>query len=126
VSFIITGFKEIDDKLKGLEKKVQKKVTRQAMRKGLKPVLSEARANAPVDTGELRKGIKIKSGKGSRRQITMNVQTTDPNYVGKFLEFGTRKMKAHPFMRPAYDTKGDQATAIALDELRKGVEREAE
>lgn len=38
-------------------------------------------------------------------------------FYGYFLEFGTSKMSARPFMRPAVDTKARPALAVALSRL---------
>ncbi|WP_019008981.1 HK97-gp10 family putative phage morphogenesis protein [Deinococcus aquatilis] len=52
---------------------------------------------APVDTGRLRQSINVqKIGKGHYR-VGTNV-----NYA-PFVEFGTRYMRAQPFMRPAIE-----------------------
>lgn len=40
---------------------------------------------------------------------------------GHFLEFGTTKMSARPFVEPAYHEKKGEAMQILADELRKGL-----
>jgi HK97 gp10 family phage protein len=54
----------------------------------------DARANAPVDTGELRDSIEIHGGKGYRI-----VRATAPHSF--FVEFGTSDTAPQPFMWPA-------------------------
>lgn len=50
--------------------------------------------------------------------ITASITNTAP--YAKFLEFGTRKMAARPFMRPAYaNTKNDMVAVIKAEIQRK-------
>ena len=48
----------------------------------------------------------------------------DPFYW-RFLEFGTSKMAARPFLRPAFDSKKREAADRIIDVLREGIEAEA-
>lgn len=56
----MTGFKEVEKKLKKLPPNLQRNISRMAMRNGLKIIRDKARDLAPVDTGKLRKAIKTK------------------------------------------------------------------
>lgn len=47
-------------------------------------------------------------------------------WYGIFPEFGTAKMPAHPFMRPAFEEKKMAAVSTFIVELRKGVARAAQ
>lgn len=60
LTFRIEGMKELEKSLKNLGKVPQKHVTASA-RKGMNIVLKDAKANAPYDTGMLKKGIVLKS-----------------------------------------------------------------
>lgn len=122
--FVITGHKKIDKLFKQLTDKVQKKVVKKAMRKGMKPVLDEVKQNVPVDTGATKKDIKIRAGKRSRDRIEVQVSSKNDNYIPKFLEYGTSKMQARPFYRPAFESKGEQAKKTTMDELLKIIEDE--
>ena len=64
VNFKIEGMKELERSLKRLGKVPQKHVT-SSSRKAMNVVLKESRATAPVDTGALKKGMKLK-GERSR------------------------------------------------------------
>jgi len=136
-AIIITGVKEIDRNLKTLEQRVQKKVVRQAMRKGMKLVLADARVCVPVLSGLLKSHIKMRATK--RRQDRMGLViwiTPDPEFVKisrankrafypSSVEYGHGTVPAHPFMRPAYDIKGPEARDVAMDNLLEGTLREA-
>lgn len=64
VNFKIEGMKELERSLKRLGKVPQKHVT-SSSRKAMNIVLKDAKATAPVDTGALKKGMKLK-GERSR------------------------------------------------------------
>ncbi len=64
VNFKVEGMKDLLSSLKKLGKVPQKHVTASA-RKGMNIVLKDAKANAPYDTGMLKKGIVLK-GERSR------------------------------------------------------------
>lgn len=59
-------------------------------------VVVGAKAIVPVDTGALQASIQ-KIGFGSGRAVV-----ADTNYAA-YVEFGTRKMAAQPYMRPALE-----------------------
>lgn len=139
---LVTGVAELDQKLKALEPSIQKKVLRQAVRAAMKPVLSAARSNAPVKTDELkiRKYIKLAALKRTRRSVlgvevavkgsdgTPMVASTKGGkrvFIPYAIEFGHKLAPPHPFMRPAYETKGPAARDHAIRLLREGAEREA-
>jgi len=59
IKFKIEGMRELERSLKKLGKVPQKHVT-SSSRKAMNIVLKESRATAPVDTGALKKGMKLK------------------------------------------------------------------
>ena len=61
--------------------------------------------------------FKRMTGKGSSEN------QNDPFYW-RFQEFGTAKMAAKPFLRPAFDQGKEQAVQVIKDELSAGIERE--
>ncbi len=100
------------------------------MRPAMKVVQREAKQNAPVDTGQTKKAIKVRAMRKSRTRFGIETRVGEGDYKGDeyyaaFLEFGTSEMEPHPFMRPAYDSKKDEAKRIALEELKRLVEEEA-
>lgn len=46
-------------------------------------------------------------------------------YYFRFVELGTEKQKAQPFLRPAIKTKADEAISVAASEIDKGITRAA-
>jgi HK97 gp10 family phage protein len=60
-------------------------------------IATDARRNVPVDTGFLKSTIQ-KVGSGASWIVTATA-----NYAG-YVEFGTRKMAAQPYLRPALES----------------------
>lgn len=65
----------------------------------LELAVREARNRCPVDTGRLRNGIQsdIDTGEGSSQCVGL---LYDEVPYAPFVEFGTRHMRAQPFLRP--------------------------
>lgn len=137
----VQGFKELAAALKQLPKNVARKHLRGATAKGATVIRKKARELAPVDTGEMRKDILVKrersegdhvakysvfvrSGKKSRLAGAKRDMHKD-SFYWKFLEFGTAKMAARPFMRPAYEAEKEAAVDAIGAELDKRIQKEA-
>lgn len=121
--------RKLNRKLKTLEAKVEKKITRQALRAGAKVIAKEAKARAPVDTGMLRSKIKVWALKRSRKRIGVLVGTSAKEYTGDqfygaFVEYGTSKMAAKPWLGPAAEAKGPEAAKIVEQTIATGIDRE--
>jgi HK97 gp10 family phage protein len=136
------GFSELAAKLKELPVKVEKKVIRTALRSGTKIIADATKANAPVLTGTMKRAITVRAMKRSRNRIgfmvTFNKRYTDKlvrmsktrttkkgtpvrYFYPAAIEYGTKHAPAHPFMRPAFDSKVSEATRVIGDELGKGI-----
>lgn len=60
---------------------------------------------------------KVQSTTGS----VVSVRVTNTAKYAMFLEFGTRKMAARPFMRPAYTNVKDQMLRLIEQKFREGL-----
>jgi HK97 gp10 family phage protein len=114
----------------------------------------EAERLAPEDTGNLRRNIiiyrdrnpggigaaehyvvTIRVGRRSRRvkrayrlgkiNSRLRALTGTDAWYGVFKEFGTAKMPAEPFLRPAFEARKMSSVSTFVRELRKGVARAA-
>lgn len=155
LSVKVTGLKELGQALENLGRKTKNKLGAKAMRKGGAIIRDQARANAPIlkekvphrKRGTLKKNI-VASTKpqkdGSVRTIifvrslknskvlefkgkTGKGGTYNPNdpFYWRFVEFGTSKMPAQPFLQPAFSTKKEQASREIITTLRDDILREA-
>lgn len=131
----LTGSKELDAALKAFTPAVQKQILRKATRAVSKPVMQQARAWAPHDTGALEKSIKVRALKRSRRNkdiVGTRVVTSGGDslfqgdqYYGGFQEFGTKYMEANPFMQPAMDMSEGAVRSAFQAELPAIIEQTA-
>lgn len=131
--FKITGIKELQKKMEELEKATQKKVLRSISRKSLNIYVKEARQNAPVDSGNLKKSIGNESAKRTGREKVAIVagprrkkgSNTGKGYHAHLLEFGTAKMRAKPYLRPAWDTKNSEVLDKYKSQMWEEIEKHA-
>ena len=94
-----------------LEPKKWKRKVLKEMRADHKPVRSTMRGNVPKDNGKLRRSIRTNSWIKNRRggEVSLFVRTgprfRKPGRVfyAHFVELGTNKTEAQPFVEPTYD-----------------------
>ena len=115
------------------DKKATSKILVPAVREAMKPVLAKARANAPVDTGGLKRSLQVEARRPNRKDkrskyivstdTVISLVTTAP---GKKLakmgiasdaraiaqEFGTARNPAQPYLRTALES---QSTSVVND-----------
>lgn len=114
-----------DTALARLDGPFKEKLARSMAVAGGTVLRDEAKQQCPVDSGLLQSSIYLafKDGRSNAMQIVYSVSwnsRTAPH--GHLIEFGTYKMAAKPFLRPAYDhAPRAQAAMIA-----RGRERAAE
>jgi hypothetical protein len=137
MGFKVTGIKEIDRALKGLEAKVAKKVLRQALRKEAKEIKKKVEQNSPVgETGEIHDEWQIGPGKRSRNTISYYVyEKAKPGATADAAEDGVNPYHTafqeflegpnQGFVRRTFDETAEGSKNNAIDSIRKGIEREA-
>lgn len=139
VTVKLTGFKELADKLRAMGREIGEKALKGAVAGAAGLVRDEARRLVPQKTGTLRRSIymvfdKERSTaskkvyvvgwrKGKRfRSVGKNKVNLD-GYYGLFVEFGTAKMAARPFVRPAFEKKKDAALDIIGKRIAARIKR---
>ena len=118
LEFRLDGHKELVAKFHGLDDWVQSRKIQAALRAGGLIIMNDAKARAPVLTGNLRRSITVQDGPGPQE---VNIGT-DVEYA-PFQEFGTSRMGARPYLRPAFDQNKpevEREIADALWDLMKG------
>lgn len=150
VNVRLEGHEHIQRWLNQLGPKLTKAITRKALRAGCKVVAKEVKATAPVDTGELRKAISVRSVKKRRKDwIRFRIHTKDAFY-SRFIEYGFWKrpvvyipaerkfvsvgrnrtsgtddatwMPPRPFMRQAFERKADESLRVMSQVFRREIE----
>lgn len=139
----LTGFKELADALRELGPRVARNGLRAAVSAGAAVVRNEARNLAPVRTGEMKKDIQMKrerdikgqfsakysvyvrSGKKSR--LAGKARNIDKDsWYWRLVEFGTSKMTAQPFMRPAFEKQKEAAIEAMREKLDERIQKAAQ
>ena len=102
-----------------MESELARGVMRDAAMSGAGIIKEAAGQNVPRRTGFLSRNIVIKKGTITGESATVSIGWHNRAFYGKFSEYGTRNMRARPFMQPAADKQGDKAQNAALDTLRR-------
>jgi HK97 gp10 family phage protein len=152
MSVDIKGLKELQAALNQLPREVQKRPLRAAVSAAAKVIQDEAKRRAPIDTGNLRKAVyrtRSRSGSGTGQEtflvavkkgkaeyantarnrrlnrVGKKYQTQGEAYYWRFLEFGTAKMAAKPFLRPAFENKKQMAVDVLKQKLGDAITKTA-
>lgn len=95
--------------LKGdLTKRMRKgeRQTATAVRQTAKGIVKKAQAKVPVDTGHLRSSIRYESLDNEHRaHVTVDTRDERHESYGHFVEYGTTRMAAQPFLIPAAEAE---------------------
>lgn len=103
----IEGLDELERQFERLADTSKKKVMMKALNAGIAPIKKEAKDKAPKRTGLLKKSIRSKQMRYTEKP-SVGIFVSGKAYYWKFLEDGTSKMAAQPFLRPAVDSKHEE------------------
>lgn len=143
----IHGLSELKRALKRLPKEMQKKELQRSLRPAANLVRYVARANAPVGqsfhrkirgkdwdhySGTLRDNIVVRREKKKfqRNQAQLRIgvlsgsRVEDGAWYWRFVEFGTSKQPARPFLVPAFESTKYGLSEMIKHSLRKGIDRQ--
>lgn len=138
----VHGLRETTARLRALPKELAGKrggPVRQAAFQGAKVIEEEAQQRAPsgparlrgrdIEPGTMRRAIikrrhpNPKSTEGSPTEVYRVGVDNKKAYWWKFVEFGTAKMAARPFLRAAYEAKRHEAVDRFAQVLKRAVDR---
>lgn len=88
-----------------------------AEQEGMQIIAEEAIQLVPVDTGALQSTIRVET-EGDVVQLVAGGDDVDYHL---YVEFGTIKMEAQPFMRPAIDAKKNECNKAIAENLQKQI-----
>lgn len=142
----VEGLKELDAFLETLPEKVQRDMLYSSLMTAAKPVMDQAKRNVETQfgssvryTGTLARGVTRgrmkKTGLAARVDVKLkrpknNAKTRKGNVIkpygddpfyGRFLELGTSRMAAKPWLRPAGEAKQDEAGRKLNEALQKQI-----
>ena len=127
----IKGLKELSKALKAFPQNVQNNILNSAVRAGAVTIQKEARKNVPKRKRKLEKAIVIKKRRPKNKnrikyQLGIQQGTKDDAYYGHIVEFGSSKMEAKPFMRPAFESKADEVKNEVRKKMSQRIDKEIE
>jgi HK97 gp10 family phage protein len=144
----LQGFAELQQRLKEFGPKVEKSGLRAATRASAVVFRDAIRLTAPVKTGLLKANIVVNSRRGDGpniirygarikaakkikygntrqnrrlRRVGKKYQMEGPAFYGRFLEYGTSRMHARPFMRPAFGANINKALDAFKTRMAKAI-----
>lgn len=130
----IAGLKELADKLREIGPDIAAKALRGGVFAAAKLVRDEAKATNPDDTGRTDRAIYakfvreesgphqavykvgVRSGRRERRKDR-------DAWYWRLVEFGTAKMPAKPFMRPAFESQKQKAVELIAERIARRIKR---
>ena len=133
----VRGFKELDRALGELPKSTGKNVLKRVAIKAMKRMEDGMAQRAPRDDGTLANSMRTQAVKATRQrgQTRFDARNgveviTGPAPEGRmdranagFQEFGTVKMPAQPYMRPAADYEAEGVIEVLKDELATQIDK---
>lgn len=135
-----SGLLDISSDLNALSKAENGRVLRNATRSAATIIKDEAVRRAPKRTGKLAKNIVVLTQRTRNGDISSGIhirgrnlrtgnsdnrmKTKDPRnaFYWRFVELGTSKMAAVPFIRPAYDARQEEAVKVAFDTANRAID----
>ncbi len=148
ITIKLEGIGQVDQALKQLEedfgaKTAQAKVLVPAVREAMRPVLLDARQNAPEDTGDLTRSLLVEARRPTKRDRRSKYVTQTDTVIaavttasGKKLakmgiksdaraiaqEFGTARHPAQPYLRPALEANAQNTVTRLGNILARRIE----
>lgn len=124
VTVTITGAAKAVAAFRQLSGSVRGRALAQAATAGALPILTKAQSSAPVRTGNLRRSLHTEVIEQTADRATV-MTGTDVEYA-RYVEDGTSRQRAQPYLRPAFDTERETAireTGAAFRDLIEAAAR---
>ena len=119
-----------DMKLEGIENllaeieklgKTGSRIENKALREAGDVVKEAIQKEAPIRTGKLKESITVSRVKNKDGAKRVEVGPDKDVFYSRFVEFGTVKMKANPFMARGYETSKENAMETIEKKLKEGL-----
>lgn len=107
---------------------IQKNVMVGAVRAGANIIRDEARRKVPKRSGNLAKSIISMQRKAEQGQVKFSVTPSkggnNDGWYAHFVEFGTVKMSAKPFLRPAFEQSNNESLEASKKYIAERIPKE--
>lgn len=134
VTMQISGLKELSDKLREIGPDIAEKALRGGVLAAAKLVRDEAKATNPDDTGRTDRALYVKFIKeeSGPHQATYKVGVRSGSkerrrnrdaWYWRFIEFGTAKKPARPFLRPSFESQKMTAIDLIAERIARRIKR---
>lgn len=120
--FRIEGLDQLNSQFDRLIDTSKRKVMQKALTAGIGPIKKEAKKRAPVDKGVLKKDIRSKQMRKTQKP-SVGLYVGSKGYYWYFIENGTSKMSAAPFIRPAADAKHEEGVGKFKEKLKVEIDK---
>lgn len=120
VEFELMGIEDLITEVERLGKQGAR-IENKALREAGEVVKEAIQNETPVDTGTLKKSIDVSRVKTKDGMKQVEVGPDNEGWYGKFVEFGTVKIRANPFMGRGYESSKNKAMDTIKENLRKGL-----
>ena len=119
-----------DMKLEGMENllseieklgKIGSRIENKALREAGDVVKEAIQKETPIRSGKLKESINVSRVKNKDGAKRVEVGPNKDVFYSRFVEFGTVKMKANPFMARGYETSKDSAMETIEKNLKEGL-----
>lgn len=146
IEFKLKGFKELAENLLRLGPKIEKKglgasayaaaivINKEIKRTNaftdrtgnLRANIVTARRRSPPHVATFRNKVRVARYRRTKankvKGVAGKIIESQPSLYGKFLEYGTSRMRAHAFMRPALVNSAERAIAAMAKRLAEAVD----
>lgn len=124
VTFQVRGLDALQRRLDAIPPRIQNKVYRAALRKAVRSLARQLKADTPRTSGATRRSIKQKVRASKRGAWGRVGYTTRSAFTIRIYEYGSRRQPARPFFRQAAEGYRDEAMDTLGAALQDAVERE--
>ncbi len=117
--------------LRALPIAMARKIAPKALRKTGKHLLEKTKDATPVDEGNLRKALKLRTMKRSKARSgvfiplptrgDLGISATDPGYYPAIIEFGQEGVPANPYIRGTRDREEGRIRGMFVEEVANGI-----
>jgi len=119
----LSGQEELLKNMDNLSVELKNKVKEEAIIEAAEFVRDIAKEKAPVDTGFLRENIIVQVVENNNIVTEAKVGPNRSAFYGAIVEYGSKKMKKKPYLRPAYDENLDKINEIISRRIQEGIDK---